>query len=85
MSTLSESVGHFEHTLYKAYDSLGCLLYVGITYDMRVRMRGHRRTARWWGEHVYMETQVYPNRTTAYSAELQIILYESPVYNVRKF
>ena len=52
---------------------------------MRVRMRGHRRTARWWGEHVYMETQVYPNRTTAYSAELQIILYESPVYNVRKF
>lgn len=77
-------VNGFEHYVYKAYDSMGCLLYVGLTYDLRVRMRNHAKSSLWWNEHVYMEYAVYRDRQSATADERKAILTEYPIYNIQK-
>lgn len=81
MSRYSDLRAEYNHTLYRAYDKLGCLLYVGITYDIKSRMNNHRKQSGWYGDTVYVEYEVFPNRHTAAWAEYEAIVSESPIYN----
>ena len=70
-------------TLYRLYNSIGELLYVGLARDFQSRMSWHKRHQPWWSE-------VNPERTAlahisgddmAADAEHQAIALERPRYN----
>lgn len=64
------------HYLYKVYDNLGCLLYVGVSDDPRRRFKYHDKYAVWRNEYVYGEIRGYQTRTAVLEAEVQSIFHE---------
>lgn len=70
------------HILYRLRDAQGRLLYVGITWNLKVRMQGHARYgAAWFGAVASTETEEYPTREAARKAELVAIETERPAIN----
>ena len=68
-------------TLYRAYDTAGRLLYVGIAKDVFDRVGQHRTSA--WSRHATrLEFIEYPTRDDAAAAELEAIRTEDPVWNI---
>ena len=74
----------FPHFVYKIYDSLGCLLYVGITFDIRTRMKAHERTSDWYPAHVFVELSKHESRAEAAAEETRVIKTECPIFNVHQ-
>lgn len=72
-----------ECALYRFYDALGDLLYVGISWNPGRRWEAHRKTSRWWGEAVRAEVDVYPHEGDALEAEKAWIRNALPTHNVR--
>lgn len=69
------------HTLYRPFDSSRNLLYVGITWDMEIRVRAHVKASPWWGDVADIEYQQFNNRADALAAEWRAIAEENPVHN----
>lgn len=69
--------------VYRFYDELGSLLYVGIAHDPRTREANHRRKT-WWplvrGRHV----EWMSDRHAAHVAEKAAIETETPRFNIAK-
>ena len=69
--------------VYRYYDAIGQLLYVGITSENPLnRDRQHRHAAPWYSEVARYSWQAYPGRTDALRAEAEAIATEAPLYNV---
>lgn len=70
-------------TVYRALDSSGILLYVGVTCNFRPRMKQHQKEKAWWKDVARVAIETYPTRKLALDAEARIIRTEDPVFNVR--
>lgn len=75
---------HREHILYRIFCEAGCLLYVGMTNDLKTRLINHNCH---WPEQcpmVFLCAEIYPDRISARTAETAAIRAELPRFNVRK-
>lgn len=70
--------------LYRFFDGVDRLLYVGIARDLGSRFASHRRGSAWWSEATRGTTVVYPSRVAAELAEAIAILAERPIYNASR-
>lgn len=70
------------HALYRMYGPKGELLYVGITFGVVQRLRGHRGSQPWWPEVATIKLEHFANRQDALVAEAAAIKAERPLYNI---
>lgn len=68
--------------VYRVFDGRGRLLYVGVSVDVFIRMREHRRYSLWWHQAARATVTTYPDRASARWVESVAIRDESPVFNV---
>lgn len=68
-------------TVYRARSADGCLLYVGMSTNLRPRLRIHRQWALWWPDMIRIDVQFHVGRREALRAELRAIHTEDPAYN----
>lgn len=72
------------HTLYRAYDAGGDLLYIGLTTQFQARMIGHRSSSEWFALHTLVTTMdVGDDYAAARAAESAAILMDQPRFNIR--
>lgn len=69
-------------TLYRMYDEVGDLLYVGICANPR-RLDEHKGSKDWWQQVDHIAVSHFPDRTAARAAEFAAIREERPRYNVQ--
>lgn len=70
--------------VYCAYDADDQLLYVGMTDDVRQRLKGHRyHGSAWLAEMAHHTIESYPDRRSAHTAEIEAITSESALYNIQ--
>lgn len=67
--------------LYRFFDANGVLLYVGVTANLPLRLRAHRRRD-WWLDVRSMTTEGHPDRAAVLAAERIAIETERPRHNV---
>jgi len=67
--------------LYWHYDISDVLLYVGVTFDIRIRSKEHLRTAIWREWMATGKLDLFPSREIAEEAELKAINENRPVFN----
>lgn len=70
-------------TLYRAYDINGQLLYVGVAKNWGRRWAQHSERAPWYGTVARLRIELLPDRESALAAELEAIVNEQPIHNVR--
>lgn len=69
--------------VYRCYDSVGTLLYIGCTNQPIQRVETHRRTS-WWGDRFdHVRYTVFPNREKALAVENAAIYAERPICNAK--
>ncbi|MGW7435686.1 hypothetical protein [Streptomyces sp. NPDC054849] len=66
--------------VYRLWDEAGQLLYIGSAYEPEHRCKRHH-TKPWWGEVARRTEEWFPNRGTAYVAEMKAIAAERAKYN----
>jgi hypothetical protein len=64
------------------YDTLGTLLYVGITQQQSRRFDQHNQDKPWWSEVASITVEHFPNRRAVQIAEMAAIAAEHPKYNI---
>lgn len=73
--------------LYRVYDAADRLLYVGITTNLRERLRSHSHRppagSAWWPQVAYCSLERFPEVWMALRAEVEAIHTEYPLYNKR--
>jgi hypothetical protein len=69
--------------LYRYFDAMGRLLYVGISLSVVARACDHRTSSHWYSSWVLMTRVKYPTRETAQRAERRAIRKEKPLHNIR--
>lgn len=67
--------------LYRYFDAIGRLLYVGVTRTPQNRASAHRSWSPWIGEAVRIEYERYPE-WFAYAQEKLAVELDAPKYNV---
>jgi predicted GIY-YIG superfamily endonuclease len=68
--------------LYRTYDADGCLLYVGISKSVMVRLSQHSRTASWFEKVATVTLEWFDSRAKAERAEIETIERENPLHNI---
>lgn len=69
--------------LYRHFDGVGRLLYVGIANNAKRRLIAHgSEKAPWFSAVAHSTYERFPNRKKAAQAEIQVIKSESPLWNV---
>ena len=74
--------GSVTTALYRLYDDVGALLYVGISNRWITRVGRHAVTKDWWREVATVTRQTWPSRAEALAAEAEAIRAERPRYNI---
>src|SRR4051812_4140719 len=69
--------------VYTARDVAGCVLYVGVTEDVRRRLAEHQRSSPWWGLHAQIDVDEFDTMAEAKAAEDDGICRYDPPYNIR--
>lgn len=69
--------------VYRAYNAEGRLLYVGMSRNSDLRMYQHGRGSYWHADMADVDIRWYPDRATARAAELDAIVTEWPLWNVK--
>jgi hypothetical protein len=72
---------HRVWTVYRYYDAVGRLLYVGLTGQGHGRGHDHRRTAPWWPLVARGEFEHFTDATEALNHETALIASLAPLYN----
>ncbi|MFF7585865.1 hypothetical protein ACFZCK_00040 [Kitasatospora purpeofusca] len=67
--------------LYRLFDAVGVLLYVGITADLGRRFTKHRNEKPWWRDVAEKKIEWLNSRPEAEAAEAFAIVAEYPVHN----
>lgn len=74
----------FRHeSIYRFYGLDGCLLYVGITWNIKSRWVKHHRKP-WWSEVRRARVTCFFGDGIARRHEIAAILNESPAYNIAR-
>lgn len=68
-------------TLYRHFDSVGVLLYVGITDNLSKRNHEHACISRWWPDVERTTEEPFDSRVLAKAAEVAAIRDEHPLWN----
>jgi predicted GIY-YIG superfamily endonuclease len=68
------------HAVYRMYSGDGTLLYIGCTYNLPVRLRGH---ISWLPQVASITLEWHANLDEGLAAETQAIKAEKPLYNVK--
>ncbi len=68
-------------SLYRFFDPLGSLLYVGITGNVSTRLMQHDQNQPWWRLVASVTVEHYEGRGSALDAEGLAILAERPRFN----
>jgi predicted GIY-YIG superfamily endonuclease len=68
--------------LYRFFDEIGALLYVGITYDTEQRFASHRNSSPWWKDVASESNEWHETRSLALAAESAAIKAERPRHNI---
>lgn len=71
------------HSLYRAYDLSGALLYVGITLNIPNRFTAHQGNKAWWSDVANIKLEHFPDRAAVLTAERTAIMEEAPAYNIQ--
>jgi hypothetical protein len=69
------------HHVYRVWDDLGLLLYIGCTVDLGKRMTQHRKNSAWWPHLDDMRLDAYHTRSDALAAEFLAIESEGSYFN----
>lgn len=69
------------HTLYRAYNKHGHLLYVGISVRPDTRFSQHRMSSTWWREVTRIDIEHCRDKLSAIEAEKRAVLQEDPIFN----
>lgn len=69
--------------LYRHFDAVGALLYVGISLSAVQRLAQHRQTAHWFDRIARIEIEWHDSREEALAAEISAISCEKPPCNVQ--
>lgn len=69
-------------TLYRMYDFIGCLLYVGRTISPASRLRNHRLDKDWWDDIVTIKLERFDSIAELTEAETIAIRDEHPIHNI---
>jgi predicted GIY-YIG superfamily endonuclease len=73
---------NFQPTLlYRLRDRGGALLYIGITTDLKRRLREHAKSKPWWPDVATVETEAHVGYGVAEQAEWLAIRQEEPRWN----
>jgi predicted GIY-YIG superfamily endonuclease len=67
--------------IYRAYDALGELLYIGYTTALPERIKAHGRTSHWFDDVARWTHELFPTAVAALEAEASAISTENPIYN----
>jgi hypothetical protein len=72
--------------VYRHYDRVGVLLYIGSSDDrsIEVREQAHARTSRWWKYVDTITKEATPDRQSALRVERAAIAAERPIFNRSK-
>lgn len=73
----------YEHVVYRVYDADERLLYIGVTVDLKNRLRVHGYQSPWYVDAARVDAESFPDRPTAFDAEAYAIREEAPLHNVR--
>lgn len=68
------------HAVYRMYSTDGTLLYIGCTYNVPVRLRGH---IAWLPQVASITLEWHANADEGLAAETRAIKAENPLYNVK--
>lgn len=71
--------------LYRAFDSAGNLLYVGIAFASIGRLAGHRSKSTWFDRVATITVETLPTRDDAKRAERLAIRTENPMFNLVRY
>lgn len=77
-------ISKLKHDVYKAYDTDGQLLYVGVSVNVFKRLREHKQYAAWMPHSARVDVVQYLNRNAARAEEARCIREDGPLYNVTK-
>ncbi|GIM90346.1 GIY-YIG nuclease family protein [Paractinoplanes toevensis] len=82
--TLLQSTLDAPTAVYRVFDQLGRLLYVGVAIDPEVRLACHAREKLWWRDVDPSRTRIdwFPNRHAGITEENRALETESPIHNV---
>ena len=69
--------------LYRWYDDIDLLLYVGISDELLDRVTNHVKGSPWMDFAVRSTIKRYPSRTKAAAAEVEAIKSEQPLFNLK--
>lgn len=69
--------------VYRTFDDLGLLLYVGCSKDVAKRLTQHRTYARWVPYMKDVTIEEFPSRDDALAAEASAIRSERPFFNAQ--
>lgn len=69
-------------SLYRHFDAVGTLLYVGVSLSWPARTKAHAQGSRWFEQVAKVEIERFPTRALALEAERKAIQTESPRFNV---
>lgn len=69
--------------VYRCFDELGTLIYVGCSVSPRNRMETHRSTTWWWPQVATIRYVVFPSREYALAKEREAITEEGPRFNIK--
>jgi hypothetical protein len=68
-------------SVYKLYDAMGILVYVGVsTHGMRT-IQQDTQTRPWWPEVASVQVENFPTRKLAQDRERYLIINDQPRYN----
>lgn len=82
--TLHRMTETYPTDVYRLYDDVGRLLYVGLAVNGYGRLKTHRREKTWWPEVRRGRMTQYANRRTAEIMEARAIRDEAPLHNVTR-
>ena len=82
-STLDESTVPVPTSVYRYYDQLGILIYVGITSRGVARNIEHNKSKVWWKYVARQSVQHFPTRAIALGVERRLIEKHRPPFNVQ--
>ena len=71
-------------SVYRLYDSFGCVLYIGCTTNLLSRLRSHaagQRPSRWWPEVARWTFELFDSLEEGLQAEARAIVAERPLHN----
>src|SRR5699024_924217 len=72
------------HQVYVLKDKAGAVLYVGVTSNLKARVKDHRTRKPWWGDVAETTTSAPMPWVDALNLEEHLIRELSPLHNVRK-